>query len=264
MSKTSHRRWIVILVPVLVAMIVGGVLLFRRSNVEYASPVRESILEAIYGLGRVKARRHYEVKIGVLSTVTRLHVKEGDPVKRGDRLIDLDGNPFKAPFDGTVTSLDASEGETVLPHVPILRVDDPSDQYVEVALEQQAALRVRVGMPARMIFDTVRGERFEGSVSSVFSKNEEFLAAIRVPRFPAGVLPGMTADAVIEVGTKADALLVPLSAVQEGKVLVERGGRRIKVPVEVGIVDGLRAEVVKGDIGTDDRLVVPHHRGKKD
>jgi multidrug efflux pump subunit AcrA (membrane-fusion protein) len=217
---------------------------------------RQTILEAIYGLGKVKALRHYEVKIGVLTTANDVFVVEGQNVKKGDPLIRFESSPFRTPFSGTVTRVEVSPGEVIVPNVPVIRVEDLSDLYLEVALEQQGALRVRAGMPARMTFDTVRGEAYLGKVTSVFSRNDEFLAHIRAEKLPTGILPGMTADVVIEVGARDNALLAPLAAIQEGRILVEREGKRVRIPIEVGIVDGQKAEIVQGELLPTDQVII--------
>ncbi len=260
MKKPSKRLSWGIIVSVAVLVAFALVVLGGRGSREYAAPEHRSILEAIYGLGKVKADRHYEVKIGVLTTAQEVLVVEGQQVMKGATLIRFESTSFRSPFAGTVTSVTIAPGEVVVPNVPVIRVEDLSKLYLEVALEQQSALRVRPGMVARMTFDTVRGDRYSGKVESVYSRNDEFLARIRAEQLPSGILPGMTADVVIEVGTKERALLVPLASITEGSVMVERDGKRIKVPVEVGIVDGQKAEIVKGDIKDTDRLIIPRRK----
>jgi hypothetical protein len=62
-------------------------------------------VESVYGIGMVTATRSFQLKLGVTSTIRRLFVREGDQVRRGQQLADLDGVPFSAPFDGTITLL---------------------------------------------------------------------------------------------------------------------------------------------------------------
>jgi multidrug efflux pump subunit AcrA (membrane-fusion protein) len=254
--------WGITLGVVALAMVAVTVLRGRNA-IEYASPEHRSILEAIYGLGKVKADRHYEVKLGVMTSVREVLVSEGQAVKKGDALIRFEAASFRSPFDGTVTSVTVAPNEVIVPNVPVIRVEDLSQLYLEVALEQQSALRVRPGMIARMTFDSVRGDQYSGKLESVYSRNEEFLARIRSDKLPNGILPGMTADIVIEVGTKENALIVPLTSITEGSVMVERDGKRIKIPVEVGIVDGKKAEIIKGDIRDADRIILPRKASGK-
>lgn len=241
---------------VLLLVVVGAVVIDRNGGT-YVSAKRGEIVEAIYGLGKVKARRQVEIKVGVLSSVQEVFVKEGDVVEKGASLIRFtDGAPFRSPLAGTVTLVAADPGETVSPQVAVIRVEDLTDRYVEVALEQQGALRVRKGLPAEVVFESLRNEKLTGQVTALFSKNEEFLAHIEVPGLNANILPGMTADVAIVAGKKQDALLIPLNSISNGQIIVKRGRRTEKVPVKIGGIDGQWAEVVEGDVKLDDQIAV--------
>lgn len=255
------RRTLVGVLGVLIVAGFAAFLIFGRSKSEYASAKRGEIVEAIYGLGKVKARHQVEIKVGVLSSVQEVFVKEGDVVKKGTPLIRFtDGIPFRSPFDGTVTLVAADPGETVSPQTPVIRVEDLTDRYIEVALEQQGALRVRKGLPAEVVFESLRNEKLTGEVTALFSKNEEFLAHIEVPGLKANILPGMTADVAIVAGRKKDALLIPLGAIANGQIFIKRGGRREKVPVKIGGIDGQWAEVIEGDVRLEDQVLVKSSR----
>lgn len=254
-------RRLVFSVLLVFLVIAATAVYFARPKSEFASPKRGEIVEAIYGLGKVKARRQVEIKIGVLSTVQDVYVKEGDTVAKGSPLIRFsDAAAFRSPLAGTVTLVAADPGETVSPQTPVIRVEDLTDRYIEVSLEQQGALRVRKGLPAEVVFETLRNEKLTGEVTALFSKNEEFLAHIEVPGLKPNILPGMTADVAIVVGRKGDALLVPLGAVANGNVIVKRDRKREKIPVKIGGIDGQWAEVVEGDIRMDDQIVVVKSR----
>lgn len=230
---------------------------FRDNNYQIISAKRGSITEAIYGLGRVKTDRRYEIKLGVTSNVDQVWVREGDRVKKGTPLLKVDPTTFRAPFDGTVTRINAYVGETVLPQIVLLRLEDLKDQYIELSLEQESALRVRMGQPAKVSFETLRSEVLQGKVTALYTRDDEFLARIEVVGLNDSILLGMTADVSVEVGHIDNALLIPLRAISGGMVLVSRGGKREKVKVDIGHVDRDWAEV-KGDVISDeDKVYVP-------
>ncbi|NJL25372.1 MAG: secretion protein HlyD [Calothrix sp. SM1_5_4] len=226
-------------------------------------PHRGEITEAVYGLGRVKSIHRFEVKLGVMSTVRRVYVREGDFVKKGTRLIDFDSPAvFHAPFDGTVTYIANYDGETSVPNAVIFRMENLRDRFIELSLEQEGALRVKRDQPAKVSFETLRGRVLTGKVRALFSREDEFLAHIDVANLEESVLPGMTADVAVEIGKIPDALLIPLTAIRDGVVLVKRGGRSEKVKVEVGIVDGMWAEVKGDTLKTTDEIYVPRSTAK--
>ena len=247
----------------LLLAVTGAYLGLRNSQTEYVNPRYGPIVEAIYGLGKVKTDRVYEVKLAVVKTIKKNFVKEGSLVKKGDPLVRFDdGLEFTAPFSGTVTLVAFHENQYVFPQQPVIRVEDLNTKYIEVSLEQQGALRVRPGLPVRVVFESIRGEVLNGKVSAIFSRNEEFLAHIDVP-LAENILPGMTADVAIEVNHKDKALLVPLSAITDGRIKVRRDGKRKVVKLNIGSVDGSWAEVIDGDVSLTDEILVPRREKEK-
>lgn len=252
-----NKRRIFALVLLLVLSAATGSFFYFRRNYGVIHPHRGSLTEAVYGLGKVKSDQRYEVILGVLSTVTKKYVVEGDYVAKGAPLIEFESRTlFRAPFAGTVTYTPLFEGETALPHVPLLRIENLANRYIELSLEQQAALRVRRGQAARVSFETLRGKVLIGKVASLFPREDEFLARIEVAGLEDSVLPGMTADVTVEIGQIQDALLVPIRAIRDGTVAVRRNGHWRKEKVEVGHVDGMFAEILPGAITEQDELRV--------
>lgn len=239
---------------------IGTIFLLRlRNQFQTIHPKQGSIIEAVYGLGKVKSHKHYEVILGVMSTIQKKFVVEGQVVKKGDPLLRLEGGIIHSPIDGTVTTVKYKDGEVALPQAPIIRVEDLFDCYIELSLEQQAALRVRKGQKALVSFESIRQKNLRGKVVAIFPKDDEFLAHIQVGSLNPGVLPGMTADVSIEIGNIDRAILVPIKAVANGSVSVKREGKWVKEKIEVGHVDGLNAQVLSENIKESDEL-----RMKKD
>jgi macrolide-specific efflux system membrane fusion protein len=252
-----HKVWsfILALLTGVIGLLIG--ISVKNNNVEYVSPKIGDITESIYGLGKVKTDQIYEVKIAVIKTLEKLHVHEGDFVEKGQPMVEMEDNLiFKAPFSGTVTYIAFHEKQSIFPQQTVLRLEDLSKKYIEVSLEQQGALRVNKGQAVRILFESIRGEQLSGIVSSIFSRQEEFLAHIAVDGLGDNVLPGMTADIAIEVGTRSNAMLVPLSAVSNGRIKVLRNDRKKTLSITVGGVDGVWAEVTKGDLKKDDQIII--------
>ena len=258
----TNKKRILVAGVALIAAVALAVRIERSRAVAEAGlsePLKKGLIqESVYGIGTVTANRSYQMKTGVTSTVLKLFVREGDEVKKGARLVELDGiGVLTAPFDGTVTSLSFKVGETVFSQSVVMTVTNLSDRYLVVSLEQQAALRVARGMPVRLSIDSLRDQRFTGTVESVYSNGTDFLARIGASDLPARVLPGMTADVAISIRENPDVLLVPVAALTDDGVRVKRGqGSPFKVEVKTGIIDGAMAELVSGDLREGDRLVI--------
>lgn len=242
------------------ALIGLGYLYFKSRNIEYVHPRRGNIIEAVYGQGKVKTDKLYELKLGVLSTAEKLYVVEGESVSKGDSLLKLDsGLILKAPFTGIVSYIAFHENENLPVGMTLIRIESEADRYLEVSLEQQGALRVRPGLNAKVIFESLRNEQYQGMVSSVYSREDEFIARIRIENLGPGILSGMTADVAIVVGELSDALLIPLSSIHNGKVTVRRKGKKLreKVSIKIGKVDSSWAEVLEGDLLLEDEVLIP-------
>lgn len=248
-----------ILIMVLAVFITAVIKTNNTDNVLLSSPLKKgSIIESVYGIGTVTAVKTYQIRSGVTSTVIKLLVREGDKVKKGDKLIIMDPSTvFSAPFDGTITFLPVKVGENVFPQAVLMSVVDLSDRYLVVTLEQQGALRVRQGQKAKLSFDSLRSERFDGVVESIYSHDNNFLVRIKTSNLPEQILPGMTVDVAIGISERKDVLLAPLAAIEDNKVFVKRGAKRLTpVKIKTGIIDGTVAELISDEVREGDVLAI--------
>jgi len=255
-TPLMKRIWIIVgiaslAIAALLVFFIGG---FGRQ--ELASPKVGKVVESIYGLGTVTADQVYRAKAGISVQIRELSVTEGDQVKAGQVVARLEESVVKAPFAGTITEISFKAGEIVAPQVPILTLTNLSQLFLEVNLEQQSILRVKPDLLVQVSFESLRSEKVSGKVKAVYPRGSEFIVRVELEHWPKGVLPGMTADVAILVGEKENALLVPLNAINGGKVTRVRERKREKIDVKLGVVDSQWAEVISGDIRSDDQLVV--------
>lgn len=257
MNWTRKRTIAVIgMIIVIILMGLGELYYLKYQKYEVVSPKVGEIDQAVYSLGTVKSKHRFEIKMGVVSSVKKLYILEGQTVLKGQPLVAFDeGTLFRAPFSGTVTLLNVDEGETATAQMIVLRLDDLENKLIELSLEQDGALLVKKGQLARVSFESIHGQTLEGKVVSVFPKDKEFLATIEVANLNANILPGMTADVAVQVG-HISGTTIPLKAIHNGVVLVRRGGSVKKINVEVGLVDGLSAEIKNNVLLPDDEILI--------
>lgn len=252
------KIYIILILLLVISSSAAAYFLKLKKRYEVVHPTRGNLVEAVYGLGKVKSERRYEVIVGVISTVRHLHIREGTFVQKNSPLITFDsGAVFRAPFSGTVTVANLQEGATALPGTSIMRLEDLQNLYIEVALEQQAIARVKAGQPVKISFSSLGSNNIEGTVTSVFPKDDEFLTHIKFPtQTNLNILPGMSADTSIEVGRIENAIMIPLKALQNGMVKVKNDGRWQKTKIEIGHIDGLFAEVKGTTLTTNDEIQI--------
>jgi macrolide-specific efflux system membrane fusion protein len=204
--RKVEKRFLITFILILI-IITTSIMIYHQKNFLIVHPTRGPIIETVYGLGKVKSYKRFEIVVGVISKVKNLYTDEGMEVTKGAPLIKMeDGGEFYAPFTGTVTEVVVRTGEIALPQRPLLRLEDLKDNYLEISLEQEAALRVKRGQTAKISFESIRNKILTGKVSALFSREDEFIVHIQVEGLAPEILPGMTADVSIEIGNIHNAL----------------------------------------------------------
>ncbi|EHQ07647.1 biotin/lipoyl attachment domain-containing protein [Leptonema illini DSM 21528] len=261
MTALLHRyRWHALIAAGLLITVVLTVAFFRI-NGEMVSPRRGAITEAVYALGTVKSDHVFKIKAAIPMAVKKVAVAEGDRVRQGQTLLVSDsGTAFKAPFDGTVTSLTVNPGELVVTGMQLLVLQDLTRLHVEYSLDQESALQVRPGQKVELSFESIRGQRSTGVVDRIYPNEGQFVVRVIVDDLPDEVLPDMTADTAIEVARKENVLLIPLAAIKNGGVRRKRDGRTQRIQVKLGVINGEWGELIEGDIVETDLLSVPERK----
>ncbi len=221
-------------------------------------PTIGPITESVYAIGLVKSDRTYDLKLGVVSSINKFFVREGDLVKKNQKLLIVDsGAVFTAPYEGVITHLPFSLGETIAPQQSLLTMVDLKKLYLEASLEQQGALKVKRGQEVQISFESFRSAVFHGKVQNILPRNQEFVVQVDLNNLPENILPGMNADLSIEISKKEKGILLPQNTISNGHVLLKRNGKTQKVKVIVGVIDSEFAEILEPVLSPDDEIVLP-------
>lgn len=172
-----------------------------------------------------------------------------------------------APMDGVVAARDIQVGQIISSGISnvgggttILTLSDLSRIFALADVDESDIGKVRVGQPVIVTVDAYprvefRGEAVRIATRGVNSSNVvTFEVKIEVTSGNKSLLkPEMTANVAIILAEKEDALLVPSEAItfnsKDGKrevTVVKTDGAHEDRPVEVGINDGAKAEIVSG------------------
>ena len=133
------------------------------------------------------------------------------------------------------------------------------DSYkISLSVDELDILSVKQGQTANITLDALDGESFEGTVTKVGTvgstsgSSAKYTVEITVPK-EENMLLGMSASATIQIDEVDDAVLIPLSALQEsgGKSFVyteksEDGTLSGKVEVETGLSNDSQVEITSG------------------
>lgn len=255
MDFKKNKNYLMAVLSVL--LIIGGSLIVKYyfSKSINIKPKSGDVVESIYGLGTVTADKVFHVRAAMALMVQKIFVKEGEFIKSGDALVKLDENIMRSPLDGTVTAISYKDGELITPQTAVVTVMNLEHLFLEVSLEQQSILRVKTKQEVSVSFESLREDKYEGVVTSVYPRDNQFIVRIDLKKWPSGVLPGMTADVAILVGKKTNVLLIPIKSITSGQVYRIRNGKKDRVPVKLGVVDGEWGEIISDNISLDDELL---------
>ena len=257
MNAKNKKLYFIALILLFLALL--SVYLWRASQWIEVRPDRAPIVESIYALGTVESDRKFELKTGVPMTIEHLMIKEGDLVQKGQQILIYQNGPkVFSPLTGTAVSVYANEFEILPAGTKVLEIQDLNKLYVEVALEQQSVMRVRKGQKVRISFESLRAEKYTTQVESVYPRQQNFIVKLPLPEKIPGVLPGMTVDVAIEVGSKANAMVIPLKAIAFGKVRIKRKNHREAelLPVKIGMMDEEHAEIIDPPLSQEDLILI--------
>jgi HlyD family secretion protein len=178
----------------------------------------------------------------------------------------LDLVKIKAPFAGTILSVNVVPGDMVNPGSVALVIADISELHVDVPIAEVDYKRLAAGQSAQLVLDAVHGTTYHGVVAQIgldaSTSGESVSYSIRVVVSDADkkVLPGMTVSVQIEISHLDGVLLVPNRAVLnvngELVVYILQNGVQKAVTIELGASDSTMSQVIKGSLKEGDVILL--------
>lgn len=165
---------------------------------------------------------------------------------------------LRAPFDGTVTTMNAEIGQILSPGVPTVSVVSAENLELLVYISESDIQEINTGDTATILFDAYDGFSADGQVTSI-APNAKMVDGVRVFEVrlqftDANDLfrPGLSADINILAATRSNVLAIPSRAVverEDGKFVraITTDNKLEYIPVIVGLrgSDGM-TEIVDG------------------
>ncbi|MYV75767.1 HlyD family efflux transporter periplasmic adaptor subunit [Streptomyces sp. SID1046] len=179
----------------------------------------------------------------------------------------LEGTVLYAPFDGTVTAVNgsvgesasgssASSGSTNSSSSGFIELADPGAVQVTGKFTEADATKLKVGQAATVTFAALSAVTAQGEVAAIDSvpttENNvvTFGVTVSLKEKPAQVRIGQTASATVTVSEVKDALYVPSAAVTSAggqtTVTVLENGKPVVKTVTVGIAGSSGTEIKSG------------------
>lgn len=262
MARPHRRTWLWRAVGVgLIAVIALALRPFIRDYFfpPTVHPIRGEIVQAVYGIGIVKPRKRYELRVGAPSKIVELYVEAGAIVQKDMPLVHLwwSGDlVFKAPFTGAVTALNFKPHEIVMPGQTVLILTNLEDRYLQIAIEQNEAMRIKPGQAVLMNFSDLFDQPFKETIALLYPTEDRFFVEVDIDTLPISIVPGMSSSVSIEIARKADALLLPRTVVKDRTVTVLETGKRRTVRVQTGLMDEEMVEITSDNLSVNDKVLV--------
>ncbi|MFC1912608.1 efflux RND transporter periplasmic adaptor subunit [Chloroflexota bacterium] len=163
-----------------------------------------------------------------------------------------------APFDGTISSVDVDEGDTVLATQMIMQLIDLTSLKLDAEVDEIDVAVLEQGQRAIIEIDALPAVQLEGEVMSIALlpevKSGVVLYKVKIgfnvsPDL--GLRVGMSATADIVINERNNVLLVPYRAIRsdsQGNPIVEIivGEQVEERAVVIGISDGFETEIIDG------------------
>lgn len=179
--------------------------------------------------------------------------------------LELSYAEVKAPISGVVASRSIKTGNFVQINTPIIRIVDTSRLEAVLNVPERELATLRPGQEVKLQADALPGQTFTGTVDRVAPVVDSGSGTFRVicafdgGDADGGLQPGMFGRISISHDERADALVVPRSALLEDEgepaLFVVRDGKAARVPVKLGYAEGQWVEVREG-IAPGARVVV--------
>lgn len=251
---------------------------FRKVAVE-----RTDISVTVLATGVVQPQNRLEIKPPIGGRAEEILVEEGESVKKGqvlawmsstERAALLDAarakgekelahwkdlyrpTPLIAPLSGVIIARSVEPGQTVTGQDAVLIMSNRL--IINAQVDETDIGKISAGQKANLVLDAYPRHPIDGRVNHIAFEaiSVSNVSVYEVEVAPAGVPPfmksGMTANVEFVVAEKADALTLPFEAILTdetgNRVLLPSPmeGERRRVPVEIGLSDGKRIEILSG------------------
>ncbi len=248
------------------------------------APYEVNLRQAEAGLDLARAeRKQIEADLGRLNQLHSRDIVAGDELARMKTQVavakarerqakesvalarhNLEQTLVVAPYSGSIAARLVDEGTTALvqPQTIVVVLQETTQLEAEAHIPESQLSIVRVGDPAKVHVQGL-GQAIETTVAAVGDtidpSTRTYHVRMLIDNADHRLKAGVFAHIEITPETKTGVLLVPREAVRsedgQTRVLVVRDGRAVPVPVELGIADNSRVEVLSGLTARDSVIV---------
>ena len=163
-----------------------------------------------------------------------------------------------SPADGRIIRRDGEIGQLIIAGEPVFWLSCCAPLRISAEVDEEDIALVQPGQKVLIHADAFPDKVFHGEVQSITPKGDPIARSYRVrigftDENP--LLIGMTAETNIVIREIENALLLPSSAVVDGKIWLVVDDKLVRRSVKVGTAGKQQTEIISG-IATDDKVVL--------
>jgi len=182
-----------------------------------------------------------------------------------------DNRVIAAPVDGVVANVTATVGQVVSPGAALMAVQDISQVYVVVNIEQKDLSLIKIGQKADVTVDTYANRVFTGIVELINPEagtgNRMFRTKVKIDNTDDALKAGMFSKVQLATGDSVQILTVPQGAVIQKQgiyyVFTVENDTAVRHQVEIGAATGEVIQIKSG-LQPGSRLAVSNVSQLKD
>lgn len=267
-KKRSKKKFVVLgIILVLIIGIVTSCSLFIKSSEYTEETVVGRDISTYYSFsGHISAKESQTISADVAVQVKKVHVKEGDKVKKGDTIFTVNDNQaVTSNVSGEVVSVSAKEGGVysnsaalaTIVNYDTLQADIKIDEYDINSLSVDKDVTVRINA----LFSDVKGKVTSISKEAVQEQEVTYFPATVSVENNGKIRTGMSCEITALNQSVKSAPSISMKALQfddNNKAYVNKKGNQgiaEKVYVKTGVNDGNYVEILSG-LSIDDVVLI--------
>src|SRR5439155_538838 len=191
----------------------------RGQEVRFEKVARRDLVAAVTASGKIQPKKKVDISADITGRITKIAVREGDLVKQGQFLLQIDPTIYEANLQAAAATLASSQAAAV---------------QAKANLDESDVVRVHLGDSVEVSIDAFPDTTFTGHVtkvsnSSVLNAGQaatgqsdravDYEVEVTLDKPPADTRPDLSATARIVTDTRKQVLSIPIIAltVRENK-----------------------------------------------
>ncbi|HBC98029.1 MAG TPA: efflux transporter periplasmic adaptor subunit [Clostridium sp.] len=256
-----------ILIPIIIVIIAVGAVVYKNTTkksgnnkLQYsqARVTKQNIESTVSGSGSVMPLNGGTIKAGGTDTVAQVLVSKDQAVTAGQELVAFENGSaaITAPYDGIISQVNVSAGDSVNPNQDLLGIFDDKNFYTTISVDETDVPNLKIGQKANIKVNAFPDTSFTGTIKDISQQGtysngvSTFNVIIYFDKIN-NIKSGMSTEASIVTASKNNVPAVPIEAIRDmnGKkfvILSSDDGKRKMQQVQIGINNGKMVQIVGG------------------